>query len=126
MAEEGVDFVGRLLAANPNKRLTAACSLRDPWLADTGYTSNWYKTLESEYLDSGLTLDLGRYDRTLMRQIQTTDIAKYFRGVELGKESLTALLVRALETEHYSVASILVNSPAALGQQRKHQHQNIK
>lgn len=110
VAKPGIDFVERLLVADPDQRATVADALLDPWLANTEYISRWYSNLQSECSDLGLALDFGsRDDKTLMRRIRTTDIAEYIP--QSTTESLTDLLGRALEKGHSSIASILIGSP---------------
>lgn len=110
VAEEGIEFVKSLMVANPNKRATAATALQDPWLEITGYTSDWYQNLERQCASLGLGLNLGRsYDRTLLRQLRTRDIARYI--APSATDNLPALLERALEHGHHELASMLLNSP---------------
>lgn len=110
VTEQGIDFVKSLLAAQPEKRATAARALRDPWLADTGYISDWHENLMNECAELEVTLELGdRNDKTLLRRIRITDVATNFRS---ETENLTMLLGRALENGKYTVASVLINSAA--------------
>lgn len=42
--DAGINFIKSLLAAAPGDRATATLAQHDPWLADTGYVSEWYTT----------------------------------------------------------------------------------
>lgn len=110
VTQPGIDFVKRLLVADPDRRATATHALRDPWLENTEYASQWYSNLVRECSDLGIVLDLGsRHDKSLMRRIQTTDIAEYIPLS--GNESLTELLGRAVRKGHDSISAMLVRSP---------------
>lgn len=110
VAKPGIDFVKRLLVADPEGRATATQALRDPWLENTEYASQWYSNLVRECSDLGIVLDLGsRYDKSLMRRIRTTDIADYIPLP--GHETLTELLGRAVWKGHGSISAMLIGSP---------------
>ncbi|KAL0634820.1 hypothetical protein Q9L58_006253 [Maublancomyces gigas] len=112
VAQNGVEFVASLLAANPNDRPTAARAQHHPWLASVGYASNWFTGLKRECRELRLDLYFGsRADKTLMRQLRTRDIANYLRNVRQGEAPLTTLLDRALSTKSHLLASMLVTSP---------------
>lgn len=107
VSAEGVEFVQRLLAASPDARPTAGAALQDPWLQDTGYTSDFCQVLKNECLDLGLGLQQMN-DRSLMRQIRTRDIAHYLPAST--HKGLSLLLEQALRMGHYSVAHLLMKS----------------
>lgn len=104
---EGVEFVQRLLAASPDARPTAGAALLDPWLQDTGYTSEFCHVLKNECSDLGLGLQRMN-DRSFIRQIRTRDIAHYLPAST--HKGLTLLLQQALRKGHYSVAHLLMKS----------------
>lgn len=107
VAAEGVDFVQRLLTPSPEARPTAAAAMEDPWLHDTGYTSDFCQVLAGECLDLGFVL-LHMDNWPLMRQIQTRDVVNYLP--ESVPENLSLLLARALINTHRYLPLLLMKS----------------
>ncbi|KAL0634955.1 hypothetical protein Q9L58_006073 [Maublancomyces gigas] len=105
VTEEGIQFVKSLMVPNPMERATAASALQDQWIVNTGYTSNWYNALVSDFSGMGIDLDLGS-NRVSLRQLRSVDIARVLpKTVNLG-----ALLEQAVVGGFNTAALVLIGS----------------
>lgn len=109
VAQPGINFVKSLLVANPDERATATHALRHPWLANTDYVSAWYTTVEKECTNMGVRLEFP-LDKSVIRRLRVTDIAEYIPRP--GTTTLTDVLGQALSKNSYSIAAMVLNSPA--------------
>lgn len=108
-----IDLVRSLLVPDPKARVTAAIALQSPWLATLGYKNAWCNSLEANFLELGITLDLGtRQDQALMRQIHTIDVARFLPTS--ATNDLPALLAQAIDKGLRHATQMLVNSPVRI------------
>lgn len=110
-----IQFVKGLLVADPRARVNAVGALRSPWLKTLEFKSVWFKRLEADFSELGISLDLNlgtRQRKSFMRMIRTIDIAQLLLPSTV--ENLPVVFEQAIEKGLYHATWMLVHSPVRI------------